>query len=173
MRWAVSVGRPPGNDDRNASCTKSAVSRVTIGFHASSRRQPSGSRVRGSGTYSRAHLCATMVSIAKRRPSNAGRTRVFSQTRGIAPCRWSRRSICGVPQPRSRLYWPTGIRQGRHPACRVNDVQSALPVAALRSSEITFVSSTYIRTGRQDASMQPQCVVAQIQYPQGQASPAK
>src|SRR5580700_3876597 len=106
---------------------------------------------RGEGTWKVAHLRATDVSTARIRPSNVVNTCPSIQARSTAPCDRSRRSRSRMPISNSRIEIADRYKVDVETLFAQSlTLGSILLVPPFRSSEMTLVSSRYIRRGRQD-----------------------
>lgn len=97
----------------------------------------------------RAQQRATAVSSGTTRPAKPGIIRSSSHRRRIAPCALSRRSMPRMPCSSFRMVIADKkVSAGATLPAQAATFGSALPVAAFRNSDTTFVSSRYIPSGQ-------------------------
>ena len=97
----------------------------------------------------RAQQRATAVSSGTTRPAKPGIIRSSSHRRRIAPCALSRRSMPRMPCSSFRMVIADKkVSAGATLPAQAATFGSALPVAAFRNSDTTFVQSMYIRQDR-------------------------
>src|ERR1700722_3640938 len=128
---------------------------------------------RGEGTWKVAHFRATDVSAARIRPSNVASTCPSIQARRTAPCDRSRRSRSRMPISNSRIDIADRYKVDVETLfAQLFTLGSILLVPALRSSEMTLVSSRYIRRGLRDRETRHSGGEAQTRSRRPPASPA-